>query len=84
MAEVIEIRAGGLDGGYAAVVPCPNVLGQDSKAVLGHVDKENVFDVFNGKKYQELRKAHLENRFDEIDYCKKFKSADFNQKSFNR
>ena len=70
LAEVVEIRAGGLNGGYAAVVPCPNVLGQDSKAVLGHVDKENLFEVFNGKKYKELRKLHLENKFDEIDYCK--------------
>ena len=70
LSEVVEIRAGGLDGRHAAVVPCPNVLGQDSKAVLGHVDKENLFDVFNGEKYQELRKLHLEKKFDEIDYCK--------------
>ena len=70
LSEVMEIRAGGINGNSAAVVPCPNVLGRDSEAVLGHVDKENVFDIFNGEKYRDLRKKHMNKEFDSIDYCK--------------
>ena len=70
LSNVIEIRAGGLNGHKAAVVPCPNVLGRDSDAVLGHADVENVFDVFNGVKYRNLRKAHISKNFKSIDYCK--------------
>ena len=70
LSEVLEVRAGGLDGHSAAVVPCPNVLGRDSEAVLGHVDKSDVYSIFNGEKYKDLRKAHVEKDFDRIDYCK--------------
>jgi MoaA/NifB/PqqE/SkfB family radical SAM enzyme len=67
---VIEIRAGGIGKSKGAVVPCPNVLGHDSIAVLGHLDESSLLDVVNGKKYTELRKRHVEKKFDEIDYCK--------------
>jgi MoaA/NifB/PqqE/SkfB family radical SAM enzyme len=67
---VIEIRAGGIGRSKGAVVPCPNVLGQDSIAVLGHLDEKSLNEVVNGEKYIELRKKHLEKKFDEIDYCK--------------
>ncbi|PPR48323.1 MAG: hypothetical protein CFH18_00075 [Alphaproteobacteria bacterium MarineAlpha5_Bin8] len=70
LSEVIEIRAGGLNGRQAAVVPCPNVLGRDSDAVLGHVDEEDVFDIFNGDKYRDLREKHIKKDFESIDYCK--------------
>ena len=67
---VIEIRAGGIGKSRGAVVPCPNVLGHDSIAVLGHLDKNSLNEVVNGEKYRDLRKKHLEKNFDEIDYCK--------------
>lgn len=70
LGEVIEIRAGGLGKSKGAVVPCPNVLGHDSTAVLGHLDENNLMDVVNGKKYKDLRKKHIEKNFDQIDYCK--------------
>ena len=67
---VVEIRAGGLGKSKGAVVPCPNVLGHDSKAVLGHLDESSLEQVVNGEKYTQLRKNHIEKNFDEIDYCK--------------
>ena len=70
LANVIEIRAGGLEKHRGAVVPCPNVLGQDSKAVLGHLDENSLAEIINGEKYVDLRKKHIEGDFDEIDYCK--------------
>ncbi len=70
LANVIEIRAGGLGKMKGAVVPCPNVLGQDSKAVMGHLEEDNLMDIVNGKKYVELRKKHVDEKFDDIDYCK--------------
>jgi len=70
LGNIIEIRAGGIGKSKGAVVPCPNVLGHDSKAVLGHVDNQNLMDIVNGKEYQTLRRRHLEKRFDEIEYCK--------------
>ena len=70
LAPVIEIRAGGLDGRKGAVVPCPYVLGMDSKAVLGHTSDTPLMDVVNGEKMQALRKAHLEGDFDAFEYCR--------------
>jgi len=67
---IIEIRAGGIGKSKGAVVPCPNVLGHDSKAVLGHLDTTSLMDVVNGEKYLELRKNHLNKEFDKVDYCK--------------
>ena len=70
LGSIIEIRAGGIGKSKGAVVPCPNVLGHDSIAVLGHLDENSLEDVINGNKYTELRKNHLEKNFDKVDYCK--------------
>ncbi len=70
LGTVIEIRAGGIGKSKGAVVPCPNVLGHDSRAVLGHLDSETLMDVVNGEKYVELRKNHIDKKFDKVDYCK--------------
>lgn len=67
---IMEIRAGGLDGKIGAVVPCPYVLGQDSKAVLGHTQDESLLDILNGEKFEHFRDVHLREAFDEIDVCK--------------
>ena len=64
------VRAGGNDGKHAAVVPCCIVLGQDSKAVLGHLSENTIEEVWFGKEYEHLREMHRQHRFDEIDYCK--------------
>jgi len=66
----IIIRAGGNDGKKGAVVPCCMVLGQDSKAVLGHLSENTIEEVYYGEAYEHLRKMHREHRFDEIPYCK--------------
>ena len=70
MGSVIEIRAGGLEGKYGAVVPCPFVLGQDSKAVMGHTSDTPLADILNGAPMKALRAAHLSENFDSVDYCK--------------
>jgi len=67
---VIEIRAGGIGKSRGAVVPCPNVLGHDSIAVLGHLDESSLEDVINGEAYTNLRKNHIEKNFNDIEYCK--------------
>ena len=64
------VRAGGNDGKQGAVVPCCMVLGQDSKAVLGHLSEQSIEEIWYGEKYENLRQMHREHRFDEIDYCK--------------
>jgi MoaA/NifB/PqqE/SkfB family radical SAM enzyme len=69
LANVVEIRSGGIGDEYGAVVPCPNVLGQDSKAVMGHLSKQSLIEIVNGELMQSLRKAHLENSYEEFDYC---------------
>lgn len=69
MGSVIEIRAGGLEGKYGAVVPCPFVLGQDSKAVMGHTSETPLMDIVNGESMKALRAAHLRGDFDAFDYC---------------
>ena len=70
LANVIEIRAGGLGKSRGAVVPCPNVLGHDSLAVMGTVENNKLIDVVNNETYQALRKKHIEGDFDTIDFCK--------------
>jgi len=70
MGSVIEIRAGGLGQKRGAVVPCPFVLGQDSKAVMGHTEDTPLMDIVNGEKMQALRAAHARGDFDAVDYCK--------------
>ena len=69
-APYVNIRAGGLGDKHGAVVPCCFVLGFDSQAVLGHLSENSLLDILSGEKFEELRKAHRENRFDDIDYCK--------------
>jgi len=64
------VRAGGNDGKTGAVVPCCLVLGQDSKAVMGHLSDQTIDEIWNGEPYNHLRKMHKEHRFDEVDYCK--------------
>ena len=64
------VRAGGNDGKQGAVVPCCMVLGQDSKAVLGHLSHQSIEEVWYGEAYEHLREMHRQHRFDEIDYCK--------------
>jgi|TARA_B110000908_G_scaffold167905_1_gene221720 MoaA/NifB/PqqE/SkfB family radical SAM enzyme len=64
------VRAGGNDKKTGAVVPCCMVLGQDSKAVLGHLSEESIMDIWHGEKYNELRRAHEFHDFDSIEYCK--------------
>jgi len=70
MGKIIEIRAGGLKGKKGAVVPCPNVLGQDSKAVMGHTQDTPLIKIINNKKMLHWRDVHFRETFDEIDYCK--------------
>ena len=69
-APYVNVRAGGLGDKHGAVVPCCFVLGFDSQAVLGHLSESTLADIFSGEKYEQLRRAHRENRFDDIDYCK--------------
>lgn len=70
LAPVVEIRAGGLGSKHGAVVPCPYVLGMDSKAVMGHTEDTPLMDIVNGEPMQALRKAHLEGHFDAFEYCR--------------
>jgi hypothetical protein len=69
-APQLTVRAGGETGRHGAVVPCCFVLGQDSKAVLGHLDHESIADVVAGPRYEELRKKHGAGDFDSIAYCR--------------
>ncbi len=71
-APEITIRAGGASGRTSSMVPCCQTLGppNEEKSILGHLDKETFEEVYWGEKYTELRKAHEEKRFDDIEYCK--------------
>jgi len=67
----ITIRAGG-NGKTGAMTPCCQTLGppNEEKSVLGHFEDETFEEIFWGEKYEELRRAHEEERFDDIEYCK--------------
>lgn len=67
----LTVRAGG-NGKTGAVTPCCQTLGppNESKSVLGHFEDQTFEEIFWGEKYNELRKAHEEERFDDIEYCK--------------
>ena len=67
---MLQVRAGGLCKHQGAVVPCCMVLGNDVEATLGHLAVNTIQEVLDGDKYQELIKAHEEERFDDISYCK--------------
>jgi radical SAM protein with 4Fe4S-binding SPASM domain len=71
-APELTVRAGGSKGRTGAVVPCCQTLGppNEEKSILGHLDKSSFDEVYYGKEYQNLRKAHENNDFDKIDYCK--------------
>ena len=70
MASMLQVRAGGLEKRQGAVVACCMVLGNDKEATLGHLDTQTIQEVLDGDKYKELIKAHEEERFDDISYCK--------------
>lgn len=67
-APEITIRAGGINGHTLAVHPCCQVMGNDQNAVLGHLDDTSIIDVWEGEKYNKLRKGHETGDFP--DYCK--------------
>lgn len=71
-APEITIRAGGSEGRKAAMVPCCQTLGppNEEKSILGHLDKESFENVYWGDKYEKLRDAHKQKKFDDIEYCK--------------
>lgn len=68
----ITIRAGGIGGATGAMTPCCQTLGppNEAKSVLGHLSEQTFEEVYYGEKYEELRRAHEEERFDDIEYCK--------------
>lgn len=71
-APELTVRAGGDQGRTGAVVPCCQTLGppNEAKSILGHLDKDSFEEVYFGKKYQDLRLAHENKNFDNIEYCK--------------
>ena len=69
-APELTIRAGGIDGKLGAIHPCCQALGRDTEATLGHVSENSIDEIWFGKKYEQLRKAHKDQRFDDISYCK--------------
>ena len=70
LAPVLEIRAGGLGNKHGAVVPCPYVLGMDSKGVMGHTEDTPLMEIVNGEPMKALRAAHPAGDFDAFEYCK--------------
>ena len=71
-APELTVRAGGLNGKTASVVPCCQTLGppNEEKSILGHLDESSFEEIYHGKKYTALRNAHQNKEFDKIDYCK--------------
>jgi len=69
-APYLNVRAGGLDGHVAAVVPCCFVLGRDEEAVLGHLDTQSISEVLASPAYETLRRKHDAGDFDSISYCR--------------
>ena len=67
---VVEVRAGGIGEHRGAVVACCMVLGNDSAAVLGHLDDESLADIWHGAKKRHLQEMHHAGRWNEIDYCR--------------
>ena len=64
----IVIRAGGIGGATGAVHPCCQVLGRDDEAVLGHGSINTLNEIWDGDKYNKLRKQH--EMGDYPDFCK--------------
>lgn len=71
-APELTVRAGGLDGKQGAVTPCCQTMGQphEAQSVLGHFSDQTFEEIWNGREYSKLRKAHAEEDFDSISYCK--------------
>ena len=71
-APELTVRAGGATGRTGSIVPCCQTLGppNEEKSILGHLDKNSFEEVYFGKAYEDLRKAHQEKNFDQIEYCK--------------
>lgn len=69
-APYLNVRAGGIDGSLASVVPCCFVLGRDEQAVLGNLDTHTIQQVLDGDLYKKLKESHANNEFDKIEYCK--------------
>ena len=71
-APELTVRAGGIDGKFAAVTACCQTLGppNESKSVMGHLDTQSVEEIYFGKDFEELRLAHENEEFDKIEYCK--------------
>ena len=68
-ANEITVRAGGTNGGWGAIVPCCQVLGQDELAVLGHISEKTVDEIWNDYPYENLRTQHKTEQF-QTPYCK--------------
>lgn len=66
----LTVRAGGSNGTKLSVAPCCQTLGRDTEADLGSLEGKSLEEVWNGERYQWLRKMHEEERFDEISFCK--------------
>ena len=71
-APELTVRAGGEPGRMGAVAGCCQTLGppNEMKNIMGHFDKQTFEEIYFGEVYENLRKAHREKRFDDIDYCK--------------
>lgn len=71
-APELTVRAGGLDGKQGAVTPCCQTMGPPNEAlsVLGHFEDQSFEDIYWGDAYEQLRSAHKEGRFDDVEYCK--------------
>ena len=71
-APELTVRAGGSPGRVGSIVPCCQTLGppNEEKSILGHLDKNSFEEIYFGKPYEDLRKAHEEKDFDKIEYCK--------------
>ena len=68
----LTVRAGGLNGKHAAVVPCCQTMGapKESTSVLGHLEDSTIEQVFNGDAYNQLRTAHQTGDWSLAPYCK--------------
>ena len=61
-------RAGGEPGKWGAVHPCCQVLGRDDEAILGHFSEETAEEIWNGHRYNQLRRQHESGNYP--DFCK--------------
>lgn len=66
----VTIRAGGTNGTRLTLAPCCQTLGRDDEADLGSIQGSTVKEMWNGERYQWLRKMHMEERFDDVPFCK--------------